>query len=297
VAFGGHAYVLPLVEVVGCGDTSLLAVNLVWTDDEDEEEEEDDDDGGVEEAEEDGGAPRKEDGAVRGLPFADARARAAELLRRLPAAQSAAAQPPPTRRQPPPVLLAGLPDDGGASRSAEEAAWAAAVDGALADIARGAYEKVVLARKRRVVLAAAADSLELCAALREDHGYLFLLELDERRNPASRGVAAGASAERGGGGGRAAGRLVGASPVAFLGCTPELLFACDEARGEVATVAIAGTRPRGEDPEADAQLGEDLMASAKVTGCGGLLCCFLAVSWCCLGLLRLLLLLHAQYRV
>lgn len=267
-AFGGHTYVLPLVEVVGSSEETVLAVNLVWDEQESGEKSYDDT-----AEEEDGATERRRQGVTTGLSFADARARAVDLLRQLPAAQSAAANPPPTRRQPPPLSKAassGSGNDEGVAGKEEEKQWAGAVNGALADIAGGAYEKVVLARQRRVELGAPADPLELCAALREDHGNLFLFELDEQRD-LTLGVTGGSSSSSSCSSSSGMAPQFGshrrferASPVAFLGCTPELLFACNEARGEVVTVAIAGTRPRGADADTDAQLGEDLMASAKV---------------------------------
>lgn len=47
----------------------------------------------------------------------------------------------------------------------------------------------------------------------------------------------------------------------FLGCTPERLFRVNEY--SVMSEALAGTRPRGSDPKADAELLADLMSSPK----------------------------------
>ena len=49
----------------------------------------------------------------------------------------------------------------------------------------------------------------------------------------------------------------------FLGCTPERLFQVRGDDGSVISEALAGTRPRGSTPEADAELMRDLMHSDK----------------------------------
>ncbi len=122
---------------------------------------------------------------------------------------------------------ADLPVVGGTSRPA----WEAAVNQALATIAAGALQKVVLARAEVVRLPAPISPVDVLAALYHQHprAYCFLMEPEPG--------------------------------VAFVGATPELLA---RVRGPaVETVALAGSAPRGTDEHTDALLGRQLLASPK----------------------------------
>ena len=106
--------------------------------------------------------------------------------------------------------------------------YAALTADAVAGIRRGEFHKVVLART--VTL---------------DHGLDVAAVLDRlrRRNPACAIFA------------------ITAGDSTFLGATPEELVRLDGPRLD--TVALAGTAPRSEDPEADERFGAGLLASAK----------------------------------
>ena len=106
--------------------------------------------------------------------------------------------------------------------------YAALVADAVAGIRRGQFQKVVLART--VTL---------------DYGLDVAAVLDRlrRRNPACAIFA------------------INSGDSTFLGATPEELVTLDGPRLD--TVALAGTAPRSEDPEADERFGAGLLASAK----------------------------------
>ena len=106
--------------------------------------------------------------------------------------------------------------------------YEALVSEAVAAIDRGAFHKVVLAR-----------------TLTLDRGLDVVAVLDRlrRRNPACATFA------------------FSVGETTFLGATPEELVTLDGSR--LHTVALAGTAPRGDTPEADERLAAGLLASAK----------------------------------
>lgn len=110
-------------------------------------------------------------------------------------------------------------------------AWRQAIEATLSEIASGGVRKIVLARTRRFRLPEPVDPCVLLGRLGEGEPgtYRFLIE----PTPG----------------------------VAFLGASPERLF---RRRGDhVESEAIAGTRPRGETPDADRALATQLLESAK----------------------------------
>ncbi len=108
--------------------------------------------------------------------------------------------------------------------------WKELVERAAREIQCGAFEKVVLARE--VSLTAAEP-------------FLVSLALERlRKNYPSATIFA-----------------IADGPKCFLGATPERLVRLCE--GEVRTIALAGTFPRGRTEEEDARLGRELMESAK----------------------------------
>ena len=108
-------------------------------------------------------------------------------------------------------------------------AWHEGIGKALAAMKAGEYRKVVLARAAHFTFPRKPRPLDLVLRLRAHYGYLFCLQLDADR--------------------------------AFLGCTPEQLFRIQA--GTISTEALAGTRPRGANPEEDERLATELMASQK----------------------------------
>lgn len=110
-------------------------------------------------------------------------------------------------------------------------AWREAIERVLAAIANGTVRKVVLARPLDVTLAEVPDSASVLAALRASNplAHTFLLEF-------------------------ARGRF-------FLGAAPELIGSLRG--GTFHTMAVAGSVPRGADPEADEWLGRQLLSSRK----------------------------------
>lgn len=106
---------------------------------------------------------------------------------------------------------------------------------ARGDVTDGSLDKVVLASRADLKFGSELNGLDVMKKLKfgGSIGHLFYM------NP-----------------GKGAGKE-------FLGCTPERLF---QVRGDVGAViseALAGTRPRGSTPEADAELMRDLMHSDK----------------------------------
>ena len=106
--------------------------------------------------------------------------------------------------------------------------YEALVSEAVAAIDRGAFHKVVLAR-----------------TLMLDRGLDVVTVLDRlrQRNPACATFA------------------FSVGKTTFMGATPEELVTLDGSR--LQTVALAGTAPRGDTPEADERLADGLLASAK----------------------------------
>ena len=130
---------------------------------------------------------------------------------------------PPLPAAPDPVRPAAAVVDCG-----RDDGYGALVSDAVAGIRRGEFQKVVLAR-----------------TIALDHGLEVVTVLDRfrRRNRACAIFA------------------VTAGESTFLGATPEELVALDGPR--LHTVALAGTAPRGDCPEADEHLAAGLLGSAK----------------------------------
>jgi isochorismate synthase len=108
--------------------------------------------------------------------------------------------------------------------------WQAAVAGVVADIQAGALEKVVLAREVAVTAETALDPVVTLRRLRAGYPDCYVF-------------------------------AVARGPRCFLGATPERLVRL--ADGTVHATCLAGTTRRGADAATDAQLGADLLASAK----------------------------------
>ena len=108
--------------------------------------------------------------------------------------------------------------------------WMSAVSEALDSIAAGELTKVVLARRIRLSFASAPSPAALVTKLVEAAGacFVFLLETNG---------------------------------VAFLGASPERLYRRDG--NQLETEALAGTCPRSDDPERDAELASALLNSEK----------------------------------
>lgn len=108
--------------------------------------------------------------------------------------------------------------------------YVAAADAAVAAIGSGAFDKVVLARTVVVRSAAPIDGFRIAAALRDAHPDSWVFAWQE-----GDGV--------------------------FAGASPELLVARRDEHVHLAP--LAGSAPRGADPERDRRLGEQLLASGK----------------------------------
>src|SRR5579885_1994860 len=114
------------------------------------------------------------------------------------------------------------------------AAWQAQVADAVKMIRCGAYEKVVLARGVRVINEAKAFDIDatLCRLRMNYPGaYVFAIQRGERY---------------------------------FTGATPERLICSQD--GQLQTIALAGSAPRGATDEEDQRLGEELLRSEKNQG-------------------------------
>jgi menaquinone-specific isochorismate synthase len=108
--------------------------------------------------------------------------------------------------------------------------WMQAVSDALDAIASGEINKVVLARRIRLAFQSPASPVGLVRKLSEAAGscFVFLLESDG---------------------------------VAFLGASPERLYR--RSGSDFETEALAGTRPRSDDPTSDAELAAALLSCEK----------------------------------
>jgi len=126
------------------------------------------------------------------------------------------------------ALPQSLPAPPAATASLDGASFRAAVRRAQEHIAAGDIFQVVLARRFRVPFS--GTPLQLYRALRlvNPSPYMVLLETPD---------------------------------VALAGASPEMLVR--KTGSVVATRPIAGTRPRGADPESDRRLGEELLADPK----------------------------------
>ena len=108
--------------------------------------------------------------------------------------------------------------------------WKSSVEKALAELGKGGeLRKVVLSRNFFVQFGSDVEPMDLLLKLRAHNGYLFMLQPSLH--------------------------------AAFLGCSPEPLFRISH--DVIETMAISGTRPRGNTPEADAALAQELLASDK----------------------------------
>jgi isochorismate synthase len=111
--------------------------------------------------------------------------------------------------------------------------WTNMVGGVVEKIQKGSFEKVVLARDIRLVLDDPDESFEISETLlrlREQYpgAYIFAMQRGKRF---------------------------------FIGATPERLVLAQD--GQIHTMALAGTVPRGETELEDAQLGQELLQSEK----------------------------------
>lgn len=114
--------------------------------------------------------------------------------------------------------------------------WMNFVAGAVREIRRGAYEKVVLARALEVMPEAASITFEserILRNLRQEYPDAFVFAV-ERGNSL------------------------------FMGATPERLVSARQ--GRISTMALAGSAPRGRDEQEDARLGMELLLNAKNQG-------------------------------
>ncbi len=109
--------------------------------------------------------------------------------------------------------------------------WNDNIHRVLASVKAGECEKLVLARRTGLNLAAALDPWQLLSRLRAGTLNCFLFGIQPENGDA------------------------------FVGVSPERLYRRDHAR--IQTEAVAGTRPRGHDAEADARLADELIASRK----------------------------------
>lgn len=110
------------------------------------------------------------------------------------------------------------------------AEWKKLVGRASHEIQVGAFEKVVLAREVGLVAAAPFQVASALERLRQNYPAATIFAIAD-------------------------------GPKCFLGATPERLVRLCE--GEVRTIALAGTFPRGATSEEDARLGRELMESQK----------------------------------
>jgi len=108
--------------------------------------------------------------------------------------------------------------------------WKGAVAEAIAEIARGHYEKIVLARQVTVGLSPGTDAASLRERLRARYPNCWIF-----------GFEAGEST--------------------WLGASPELMVSA--ARGEVNAASLAGSRRRGTTADEDASLADELRSSTK----------------------------------
>ncbi len=110
------------------------------------------------------------------------------------------------------------------------ATWKQMVADAVRRIREGEFQKIVLARSMSVTAENPFAITPILSRLRESYpaAYVFAIQRGERY---------------------------------FIGATPERLL-CG-ADGQIQTMALAGSAPRGQTPEEDRRLGEDLLNSPK----------------------------------
>jgi menaquinone-specific isochorismate synthase len=109
--------------------------------------------------------------------------------------------------------------------------WQDMINSALQDINGGEFDKIVLARKIEIDLLSKPDPFSILAVLRNSNhqtvSFCFQPEPD----------------------------------AIFIGATPELLYRRDGR--QIKSEALAGTRPRGNNPDEDAKLAKDLISDEK----------------------------------
>jgi menaquinone-specific isochorismate synthase len=109
--------------------------------------------------------------------------------------------------------------------------WRDMINSALKDINDGEYDKIVLARKIEIDLFSRPDPFSILAVLRKSNHQTvsFCFQPDQETT--------------------------------FIGATPELLYRRDGR--QISSEALAGTRPRGNNPDEDERLGRDLITDEK----------------------------------
>ncbi len=129
------------------------------------------------------------------------------------------------------VLNEKLPANKNISRIPDKVQWRQRVEKALELIRKGKLQKIVLAGKSVFDFNTALDPAHLVQklAVTNPSSFHFCFQLAKGR--------------------------------AFLGVTPERLYRRNDV--EILSEAIAGTRPRGENPDDDKRLGEELTQSDK----------------------------------
>lgn len=131
---------------------------------------------------------------------------------------------------PAPPLSLSLPTPHRRADAPDREGWREAVTEALRQFGQGPLEKVVLARRTSFAFDTPLDPFALLARLRAATPGCYHA-------------------------------LAGAGDAAFVSATPERLLRVDGRR--VATEAVAGTRPRAAEAEADARLRDALLTSEK----------------------------------
>jgi len=109
--------------------------------------------------------------------------------------------------------------------------WRDMINSALKDINDGEFDKIVLARKIEIDLLSRPDPFSILAVLRKSNHQTvsFCFQPDPETT--------------------------------FLGATPELLYRRDGR--QISSDALAGTRPRGNNPDEDERLARDLITDEK----------------------------------
>jgi len=132
-----------------------------------------------------------------------------------------------------PTAYRGIDKDNESQRtdSPNHRGWLRAVNEAVESIRAGAIKKTVLARETEFSMQAIPDPLWLLDRLLEQtrHSYHYCFQLDAN--------------------------------LAFIGASPERLYS--RKGDQVYSEALASTRPRGETPEIDEELGRELLNSPK----------------------------------
>lgn len=109
--------------------------------------------------------------------------------------------------------------------------WEGIIKSVIKDFAKGRIEKIVLARETTIKFKERCDALSLLARLAAATPRCYHYYFQPHRD------------------------------ASFLGASPERLYSRN--KRIIKSEALAGTRPRGESPEADIQLGEELLSNEK----------------------------------